>query len=268
MNGGSTGTNLIDPRKYPYTFRTVFNNEMMAMEMVSYAVKVRGWRRLAILHDKTALGVGGGGDLQRFVREAGLTPPIIESYNTGDTDLTAQIVRMREAKVEAILSWALGVDTAHALKAMQKLGYKVPYVGYSGGLLKTTRDLAGDALGDALGTAPGRFAWADDPSQVDPLVGAFIEARDNKFGADDKISLAGVAAHYDAMMLLAEAMKRAKSTDGSAVKATLETIRDHKGIVADYSFGPDDHEGFAPGAMRLVYLAHEWKGTFKLAPAK
>jgi len=39
-------------------------------------------------------------------------------------------------------------------------------------------------------------------------------------------------------------------------------------VATDYSYGPDDHEGFAPGAVQVVYLAHEWKGTFKLAPTK
>jgi branched-chain amino acid transport system substrate-binding protein len=268
MNGGSTGTSLIDPEKYPYTFRTVFTNEMMAAEMVDYAIKVRGWKRVAILHDKTALGVGGGADLQRFVKEADQEPVIIESFNAGETDLAPQVKRIREARPEVMLSWALGADTAAVLKAMAKLNYDVPYVGYAGALLKTTRDLAGDAIGDAMAVNPARFVWADDPSQVDPLVMEFIEAREGKFGADDRISLSPAATHYDAMMLLAEAMARAGATDSNAVKAALETIKDYKGIATDYSYGPSDHEGFAPGGMKPVLIGQEWKGTFKLAPSR
>ncbi|MEW6275113.1 MAG: ABC transporter substrate-binding protein [Bacillota bacterium] len=123
INGGCTGTELIDPQKYPYTFRTILNNRDQAEGMVNYAVNDRGWKRVAIVRDTTALGVGGAADMKYFLSRLGLSPVAEVTYTVGEQDLTAQALALKEAKPDVALFWTLGVDGARLMKALQKIDY-------------------------------------------------------------------------------------------------------------------------------------------------
>ena len=72
MNGGCTGTVLIDLQQYPYSFRTHFPDRDQAIFMVRRAVEA-GYKRIAMVRDTSALGAGAKADMEECFKELGVT---------------------------------------------------------------------------------------------------------------------------------------------------------------------------------------------------
>ncbi|MFW8745968.1 ABC transporter substrate-binding protein, partial [Mesorhizobium japonicum] len=62
----------------------------------------------------------------------------------------------------------------------------------------------------------------------------------------------GVA--YDAILLTAQALKTAKSTDPAKMKAAMESIKNFDGVVATYSFSATDHRGIASSNAAIIQV--------------
>lgn len=271
INGGCTGTELVDPQKYPFSFRTILNNRDQAEAMVNYAVNERGWKRVAIVHDTTALGVGGAADLKYFLNKLGISPVAEVTYTVGEQDMTAQALALKEARPDVALFWTLGVDGARLAKAMQKIDYlppKLNVLGYTGLGLKALRDLAGDAAKDFMCINAASFVYT--PGKPLPeRISKFLDALDKKYGTQRDTMPYPTATHYDGVKLLAEAMKKAGPDNPEKIKEALEGISNFEGVADTYSFSPTDHDGSSPESTRVVWAARELvQWCFEGVPAK
>ena len=61
-----------------------------------------------------------------------------ESYKTEDTDLTAQLTKIKGANPEVLIVWGTNPGPALAAKNMKQLGMDIPYVGSHGIANKTS----------------------------------------------------------------------------------------------------------------------------------
>jgi ABC-type branched-subunit amino acid transport system substrate-binding protein len=60
----------------------------------------------------------------------------------------------------------------------------------------------------------------------------------------------------DALKLTFEAVKRANSTQGDALKASLEKTRDFKGLISTYSFSESRHDGFDARDITIAFATN------------
>ncbi|MCK6395258.1 ABC transporter substrate-binding protein [Zoogloea sp.] len=238
---GSIITKQFLPPQYPdnYIFRVSAPDTIQAAMIVEEAVVRRRLRKLAIFHDSTNYGQLGREDLERALERHSLKPVVVERFNIRDVDMTPQLARARAAGAEAILTYGLGPELAHLANGMVRLGWKVPLMGSWALAMSNFIDNAGP---NAEGTRMPQTFIQDGNT---PRRKAFIDKYRKSFGVE-RIPVAPAAAQgYDSMLLLAAAIRQARSTEGSRLRDALESLKERvEGIVMVYDrpFSRTDHE--------------------------
>ncbi|HWQ77412.1 MAG TPA: ABC transporter substrate-binding protein [Anaerovoracaceae bacterium] len=260
----ATNTLLIDPVKYPYSFRTFFPSPVQAEALVNIA-KNAGFQKIVLLGDTTALGNDGIASLQAAAQAAGV--PIVEAitYKSGDADMTPVAEKIKKDEADCVLAWTLGADGAKIVAALSRIGYmdKLIYLGYTGITLPNFRELSGDGV-DRCYTLNG--LWSVDKAagktQLDAARQELYDklvAKYGKYGPGGRTTAPQmVASGYDAVYLYKWAVETAGSFDPDKVKEVLETkISEYpmKICMADtYRFTPANHEAISGKDLVPVLL--------------
>ena len=103
-----------------YIFRTSAADNIQAPMIVKEAVDKRGFTKVAILADSTNYGQLGREDLEKALKERGITPVAVEKFNIGDVDMTSQLLKAKAAGSEVILTYAIGPELAQIANGMGK----------------------------------------------------------------------------------------------------------------------------------------------------
>ena len=244
MNNVSTGTKVtkqfLEPDfKANYVFRNSANDTIQSGMIVDEAVGKQGFKKPAILSDSTNYGQLGKTDLTNALTKAGVAPVATEKFNVGDTDMTAQLLKAKEAGADVILTYAIGPELAQIANGMAKLGWKVPMIGSWTLSMASFIDTAG-ANGDGA-MMPETFIQLP----TTPKRKAFIAAYQKAYGIDRIPSPVSAAQGYDSIYLLAAAIKQAGGTEGRKLREALENLNDKvEGVVTtyDHPFSAADHE--------------------------
>ncbi|MGJ7566163.1 ABC transporter substrate-binding protein [Variovorax sp. GB1R11] len=238
---GSVITHQFDKDPENYVFRNAAHDSIQAPMIVEEAIVRRGYKKVAILADSTNYGQLGREDLERALKNKGITPVAVEKFNIKDVDMTAQLLKSKEAGAEAVLTYGIGPELAQIANGMTKLGWKVPIIGSWTLAMANFIDNAGPG-GDGA-RMPQTFI--QEPTT--PKRKAFIEAFLAKFKPKNNRmdSPVSAAQGYDSIYLLAAAIKQAGSTDGPKIKAALEDLQAPvEGVVTTYNkpFTKTDHD--------------------------
>jgi branched-chain amino acid transport system substrate-binding protein len=252
MNNVATGTivtkQFLPPdHKNNYVFRTSANDSIQSA-MIADAVKKAGYTKPAIIADSTNYGQLGKADLEKALGERGLKLVAVEKFNIGDTDMTAQALRAKDAGADVVLTYAIGPELAQTVNAVVKLGWKVPVMGSWTLSMASFIDSAGANSEGVL--MPQTFIQA--PST--PKRKAFIEAYQAAYKVERIPSPVSAAQGYDSMLLLAAAINQAGSTEGRKIREALENLSTKvEGVVTTYDkpFSPTDHEAITAN-IRVV----------------
>jgi branched-chain amino acid transport system substrate-binding protein len=240
INNVATGT--VITKQFPkdnYIFRMSANDVIQSGMIVDEAITRRGFKAPAILADSTNYGQLGREDLEKALAAKGIKPVTEEKFNIGDTDMTSQLLRVKAANADVILTYGIGPELAQIANGMGKLGWKLPIIGSWTLSMSTFIDNAG-ANGEGA-VMPQTFIQS--PST--PKRKAFIDAYQAAYKVDRIPSPISAAQGYDGTYLLAAAIAQAKSTDGPKIKAALENLTTKvEGVVTIYDkpFTATDHE--------------------------
>jgi branched-chain amino acid transport system substrate-binding protein len=215
------------------------------------AITRQGFKKPAILADATNYGQLGREDMTNALAKLNIKPVAVEKFNIGDTDMTAQVLKAKEANADVILTYAIGPELAQIANAMAKLGWKVPMIGSWTLSMASYIDTAGPNGDGAI--MPQTFI----EMPTTPKRKAFIEAYHKAYGGDRMPSPVSAAQGYDSAYLLAAAITQAKSTDGAKIRTALENLETKiEGVVTIYDkpFSAKDHEAISPNipVMGLV----------------
>ena len=261
---GSVVSRQFVPPEYPdnYIFRTSANDTIQSSMVVDEVVVRRGFKKVAILADSTNYGQLGREDLEKQLAKKDLKPVAVEKYNIGDVDMTAQLLRSKEAGAEVVLTYGIGPELAQIANGMAKLGWKVPMMGSWTLSMGNFIDNAGANADGAL--MPQTFIQDGNT----PKRAAFIKAYQDAYKVDRISSPVSAAQGYDSMYLLAAAITQAGATDGGKIRAALENLGAKiEGVVTvyDHPFTHDDHEAISANipvigmvkSGRVVYARDE-----------
>ncbi len=228
--------------KANYIFRNSANDTIQSAMIANEAVNRQGFKKPAILADSTNYGQLGKTDLTNALAKMNITPVATEKFNIGDTDMTAQLLRAKEAGADVILTYAIGPELAQIANGMAKLGWKVPMIGSWTLSMASFIDTAGPNGDGAM--MPQTFIQ----QPTTPKRKAFIEAYQKAYNIDRIPSPVSAAQGYDSIYLLAAAINQAKSTEGRAIREALENLGTKVvGVVTtyDHPFTAADHEAIS-----------------------
>jgi branched-chain amino acid transport system substrate-binding protein len=244
MNNVATGSIITQQfAKEPenYIFRNSANDQIQSGMIVEEAVTRRKFKKVAILADSTNYGQLGREDLEKALEKKGIKAVAVEKYNIKDVDMTAQLLKAKQAGAEVVLTYGIGPELAQIANGMEKLGWKVPLIGSWTLAMGNFIDNAGKN-GDGT-RMPQTFIQDASTPKRKAFIDAYVKAY--KPSGDRMPSGVSAAQGYDSIYLLAAAIKQAGSTDGPKVLHALENLNEKvDGVVTTYNkpYSKTDHE--------------------------
>jgi branched-chain amino acid transport system substrate-binding protein len=218
MNNVATGsiiTQQFATQPENYIFRNSASDQIQSAMIVQEAVDRRKFKKIAILADSTNYGQLGRADLEKVLTAKGIKPVVVEKYNLQDVDMTAQLLKAKQAGAEVVLTYGIGPELAQIANGMEKLGWKVPLIGSWTLAMANFIDNAGK---NGEGTRmPQTFIQDPNTPKRKAFIDAYVKAYNPPNGRMP--SAVSAAQGYDSIYLLAAAMKQAGGTEGPKVLA-------------------------------------------------
>ena len=272
MNNVATGsliTHQFDDQPANYIFRNSAHDSIQAPMIVEEAVVRRGYKKVAILADSTNYGQLGRDDLEKALTLKSLKAVAVEKFNIKDVDMTAQLLKAKEAGAEVILTYAIGPELAQIANGMTKLGWKVPMIGSWTLSMANFIDNAGP--GGEGARMPQTFIQEPTTPKRQSFIISYLKTFNPKNARID--SPVSAAQGYDSIYLLAAAITQAKSTEGPNIKAALEDLKTPViGVVTTYNkpFTAKDHEAITAnipvfGEVKGQRVVYAYPDDFKKA---
>jgi branched-chain amino acid transport system substrate-binding protein len=229
-----------------YMFRVSMVDREQVSGLVAYAAK-SGAKKIGLMGETTGYGQGGLKDLEEIAKLHGLTPLGVEKFAVSDTDMTSQLNKLKAAGVETILVWAQGTPTGQLVRSMEKINY-FPTLLSSWAADNITFF---DAAGKALASKPIFMRTMVTPST--PAQQKLYERTGAKLAAPSAFPF--VIHGYDAVMLVAAALRQAGTTEGPKLREALENLQAPVvGVMKTYNkpFNKTDHEALTASDLTFV----------------
>lgn len=246
-----------------FAFRVSVSDEHADEFLLRYALSVVGARRPGIIADTTAWGDSNVKGLTDWVARLGTASASVERFDQGDTNMTRQLARLRAAGADALLMVANAPEGAAIVRGMATLGWKVPVVshwGISGGRFV---ELAGVDNAEGTLTLQTYSFFGSATPRGEAVVQAY-HARFATRRVEEILAPVGVAHGYDGVQLLAQAIRKAGTTQGLRVRDALERLDPYDGLVKRYApaFTPERHDAL----LAEDYMMAVWQSN-RLVPA-
>ena len=218
-------------------FLACFGDNVQAAAGAEYALKNFG-KNAYLLWDKGVeyTTLLGGYFKTRFA-EAGGTIVLEDSYDDKATDFSAQITKVKAltTKPDFYYVAAMPYNVGPVVKQMRDAGITGPIIGGDGWDTPDLLTVAGAAANNTFFTTHALM----DATGGTAGIKKFMAAYKTEYGHDPENAFAALG--YDSVYLLVDAIKRAGSMDGKALKTALESTSGFAGIT---------------GAITLTATAH------------
>jgi branched-chain amino acid transport system substrate-binding protein len=254
------GVVIIEPVK-KWVFKTP-HTDRMAAEKVFADMKKRGLTKIALLSETSGFGQSGRKEAQAVAPKMGIELVADETYGPKDADVTAQLTKIKATPgVQAVFVFGLGQGPAVVAKNLAQLGGKLPHYQSHGVASNEFLKLAGAAAEGARLPSPALLIAEALPASdaQKTIVSGYFKAYQDRF-KEEPSTFGGYA--HDALMLVADAIKRAGSTDGEKVRTALEQTKGYVGVTGVFNLSATDHMGLDLSAFRMLEIT---KGDWVLA---
>lgn len=225
--------------------------DAMAAETMKYW-KSKGITRIAIINTTDASGTDGGRAAAEAAQKAGVTVTAQVTYEPAAVSATAQLQQAMASNPQALVVWSTGTPVGVALKGIQQLGIELPVMTTNGNLAGAFLERIADYTPKTLLIPATRDFWWDTLPKSDAaydLEKQYHAAYQKKYNEAPDFG-PGVA--YDAVLVLSEALKHAKSTSAADIRKAMESIDGLRGVVGTYHMSADDHRGLTVDDVAMV----------------
>jgi len=241
---------IVEPAK-KWVFKTP-HTDRMACEKIFTDVKARQLTKVALISGTGGFDKSMRGECVKVAPKYGVEIVADETYGAADTDMTAQLTKIRGTpSVQAVLNAGFGQGPAIVTRNYRQLGITAPLYQSHGVASKEYVKLSGDAA-EGVRLPAAALLVADILPDADPqkkVVVAYKSEYETKYRSD--VSTFGGHA-YDGLMLAVEAVRRAGGTDKAKVRDALEATRGYVGTGGVVNMTADDHMGLDLTAFQML----------------
>jgi branched-chain amino acid transport system substrate-binding protein len=233
-----------------YVFKTP-QKDSDAVRRIFQVMKNKGIKKIGVITSNDGFGKAGGQQLTSLAGLAGITIDINETYDKQDTDLTGVLTKVKGHDVQAVVNWSIVPAQSMVAKNMKQIGLNVPlFQSHGYGNIKYV-EAGGEAANGTIFPC-GRLLIADQLPDNNPQKKLLMEyKKDYETQYKEDASTFGGHA-YDAVLILVEGIKKAKSTDKEKVREAIENIKGLVGTAGVFAFSSQDHNGLGMDAFEML----------------
>ena len=226
-----SSTNPAVTQKGDYIFRVCYIDPFQGEVIAKFSFNTLGSRKAAILKDvKNDYSIGLAQFFEKTFKELGGEIVAVQAYSEGDTDFKAQLTALKAGNPDVIMVPGYYTEVALIVKQARELNMNMPFVGGDGWDSAKLTEIGGAAMENTF------FATAYTPDDTNFVVRNFVTKYKTLYNeTPDALAALG----YDAGHILLDAIRRAGSTDGKAIRDALAATRDFIGVTGTISIDQD-----------------------------
>jgi branched-chain amino acid transport system substrate-binding protein len=247
-----SSTNPEVTKKGDFIFRTCFIDPVQGQAIATFAAKKLNAKRAALLIDKkNDYSVGLAKFIGETFKSLGGEIVVEQAYQEGDSDFNGQLTAIKGTNPDVIFVPGYYTEVGLIAQQARKQGINVPLVGGDGWDSERLYDIGKEALANCYFS---NHYSVDDP---DEKVQKFVKDYKTKYGsAPDALA----ATAYDAARIMFDAIKRAGSTDGTAIRDALAKTKDFPGVTGVVTINAERN-----AVKPIVMIKIEQGGKFSVA---
>jgi branched-chain amino acid transport system substrate-binding protein len=220
LSAGATGPGVVE--NGDFIFRDTLLDSIAIPACIDFFAKDRGYRNVAVVtSDNNDYSVGLSQTFLAAAKSHGIRIIADEKIKDGDKDCSAQVTNIKGTKPDVIFFSGYYTEGALFMKEARKQGLTANMFGGDGLFSPKLVELGGSAVEGSM------LALGFSPEQATPVAAKFVEGFKRKYGAEPGLY---AAQGYDAILLLAFAMKSANSPDPKLFKLSLARISKFEGV--------------------------------------
>ena len=222
-----------------FVFRIPLTTSVVVPKGIKITHAKLGYQRVATMYDEIDLfSTDRDKALQEAFTANGIEVLTTEVFQSGATDFTEQLTRIKTLKPDAIFVSALPPEKPLILTQAHQLGISVPFI------VSSLTGVEVEAAGAAAENAITFIGWLP----TDDTFGnqAFVQNYSETFGMEPNIF---AVSSYASVYILAEAIKNAASTEATAIRDALANIKDLDTVLGKFSFNADGDAVYEPKVM-------------------
>ncbi len=226
-----------------YVFRVSAVDEFVDQAMVARAIAKYGAKKLGLMLINNSWGESNEEGLRKAISDNGIALAGVEKFEGNDLDMVPQLERLKQSGADTIILVANVAPAAQMVKSLDRMSWDVPIISHWGPAGGRFTELGGPRTEkvDMIQT----YSFSGNLSPKGQKVLAALKAKypDIKTIADVTPAV-GIANAYDAMHLLALAIKKAGTTNGPALRKGFYELGTYEGLIKTYTkpFSPDNQD--------------------------
>ena len=240
-------------KPYKWVFKTP-QTDTMAVEAIYTRLQKTGINKIAIMSVTSGFGASGRGELIRLAPKFKMNIVADEKYGPKDTDMTAQLTKVKGTSPQAIVNWSVGPTQVTVLRNYRDLGMtSIPfYQSHGFGSRKNIELAAGAAEGVfcPLGSCNiAELLPANHPQKA--VTTKYMKDYMAKY--NEPLSSFGGHA-WDALNMVVKALENV-GCDKAKIRDYLENhIKGFVGQHGIFNYSPEDHNGLTKDAFNMVVV--------------
>jgi branched-chain amino acid transport system substrate-binding protein len=228
---------------YKTAFRVVADDVHLGGTLARYAVDTLKGQSIAVIDDRTAYGQGVAEEFKKTVEIKGGKLVGHEFTTDKGTDFMAILTKLKASNPDILFFGGMDAVAGPMLKQAKQLGMKVKFLGGDGICTGELAKLAGDGMED------GQVVCAE-AGGVEGEGKASMDKFYADFEAKNKVKVQVYAPYvYDAVMVMADAMVKAGSSEPAKYLPFLAKTEGYKGVTGIITF--DEKGDIKNGALTL-----------------
>ena len=247
---------IVEPAK-KWVFKTP-HTDRMACEKIFVDLQARKIAKVALISGSGGFDKSMRAECLKVAPKYGIEFVADETYGATDTDMTAQLTKIKGSGAQAVLNAGFGQGPAIVTRNYRQVGLTLPLYQSHGVASKEYIKLSGPAADGVRLPAAALLVAEQLPAEdaQKPVVVGYSKAFADKYKAD--VSTFGGHA-YDGLMLAVNAIKAAGSTDKAKVRDALEATKGYVGTGGVVNMSASDHMGLDLSAFRMLEVRNgEW----------
>jgi len=215
-------TNPTVTQQGDYIFRVCFNDTFQGGALANFASSTIHAKKVAILTDvKSDYSKGLAKSFKEKYTSNGGKVGIELDFNGGDKDFKGQLTAIKSDAPDAIFLPGYYNDVALICIQAKQLGLNIPIFGGDGWESESLLTIGKDAMEGHY------FSTHCSPDQGNPEMVNFVEAYKKRYNGKTPDAMAVLG--YDSALVLADAIKRAGTTDSAKLRDAIAATKDFNG---------------------------------------
>ena len=237
-----------------WVFKTPQKDSDAALRIYE-TMREQGISKIALITGTTGFGDQGRKQLKKLAPELEIEIVADETYGPEDTDMTAQLTKIKASEAQAVVNWSIVPGQVIVAKNMRQLGMKIPlFQSHGFGNIKyaQTAGEAGEGIIFPCGRLLAVDTLADDHPQKEVLA-KYKKEYEAKYEED--VSTFGGHA-WDGLQLVIAALREV-GPDREKIRDYIENTKNFVGTGGIFNFSPEDHNGLNKDAFEMLTVKNE-----------